>query len=80
MPGGKTIGRLNVKMVIYAHRNTSDLFMTALCMNVQLISLTINDKSLMLHITGRGDANTHGLTTPGYIWGDIICCRLLCLN
>ena len=36
-------------------------------MNGQLISITTSDKSVMVHITGQEDANTHGLTTPGHI-------------
>ena len=47
-------------------------------MNVQLIFITISDKSVMLHITGQEDENTHVLTTLG-IYGQVPvlkCCLL----
>ena len=48
-------------------------------MNGQLISITISDKSVILHITGQEDANTHVLTTPpGHIYGQVaVKCHML---
>ena len=42
--------------------------MNCLGMNGQLISTTIIDKSVMLHMTGQEDATSHVFVTAGHIW------------
>ena len=59
-------------LVIYATKKTGDLFMNeSLWMNVQLISITINDKSLILHITGQEGLTKQVPVTSGHISGQL---------
>ena len=49
-------------------------------MIVQLISITISDKSVMVRTTGQENANKHCLTTVGHIWSIARKCHLPCLK
>ena len=49
-------------------------------MNGQLISITIIDKSLILHITGQEGVNKKVHATTGHIWSIAMERCLLCLK